>query len=283
MSDQLFGRAVRVIVANPDTGLGPEITGLRVQLKVKKSLKKEPNTCELSVFNLSPATRANMQKRGARVIVEAGYTDTLSQIFSGDARVIDHIHDGANWITKVQCGDGERAYQFSRITESFRPGTKVADVIQGVIQATGLDGTKAIQTVKALVSEQFIKGYAANGKASAELDRLLRGRGLEWSIQDGQIQVLQKGATTQETAVLVSPDSGLVGSPEHGTPSPDEKKDKANTLKVKSLMNPQIRPGRIIAIQANGIRGQFRVLTVEHSGDTHGGEWYSVVECTPES
>ncbi len=273
---RLFKRRVRVIV---DTLL---IEDLHVQFKVKKTLKKEPNTCEISIYNLSEASRAGMQRKHAKVILEAGYTDTMSQIFSGDARVIDHIHDGSNWITKAQCGDGERAFQYARITESFRPGSTVHQVARRLIAALGLPGVDALKAIGDNIQEQLTQGYSMIGPASRELDKLLKGRGLEWSIQDGQLQVIKKGDVTLRPAIVLSADTGMIGSPSHGTPGPD-KKDKSNLLKVKSLIQPGIKPGGRIRIESEtrDINGDYRVETVSHSGDTHGGDWFSEAEATP--
>ena len=275
MSDRLFNRAVRVSVDDI------EVTQLRVQLKIKKTLGKEPNTCELAIFNLASSTRAGMQKRGAAVIVEAGYTDTLSQVFSGDARTIDHVQQGADWVTKVQCGDGERAYRHAQLWESFRPGTTVADVADRVIRAMGLDGSRAIKFLRENVREQFTQGFCASGRASAELDRLVRACGMEWSIQDGAVQILKRGATTSTQILELAPDTGLIGSPEHGSPGQEPKQDKSRILKVKSLLQPQMRPGGQLRVKAEGVEGTYRIQLVTHSGDTHGGEWFSEAECLP--
>lgn len=267
----LFNRAVRIVAGSL------LIEGLRVQFKIKKTSRKEPNTAEVTIFNLSEQSRAGL-KRGAKLIVEAGYSTSISQLFSGDARLVDHAHEGPSWLTKIQCGDGERAYRYAVVNESFIPGTSVADVFARVADSTGLDVADAVRTVRATIKEQFTQGYTAFGRGSLEIDRLLKGRGIEWSIQDGRLQVLLDDTATRDSAVLLSPDTGLVGSPEHGSP---ETKKKPQVLKVKSLLQPSLRPGRRVRVESEAITGDFRVLTVTHQGDTHGGDFYSECECVP--
>lgn len=269
---ELFERAIRL------TAGGLQVTGLRAQLRVMKTAEKEPNTAAVTVFNLSEQSRAAMQKKGLKVIVEAGYTGTIAQLFSGDARQVDHVREGPSWLTKIQCGDGETAYQYATVSENFRPGTAFGDVFAKVARATGWDVTDATATVRAAVPTVFRQGYAACGRASAEVDRLLRGRGLEWSVQDGRLQVLGLGKVTRETAVVLSAATGLIGSPALGTPA---KKGKPALMKIKSLLQPELRPGRRVRVQATAVNGDFRVVTVTHSGDTHGQEWYSEIECSP--
>jgi hypothetical protein len=290
----LFERRVRVIA---DT---LEIEGLRAQFKVKKTLRKQPNTCEISISNLNEHSRAGLQKRRRiPVILEAGYVGNLAQIFSGESRFVDQVHEGAEWVTKIQCGDGERAFVYRRVADSFRPGTRVADVINTVVGALGMTATGHLAEIKAL-AEQFVGGYSAFGKASSELDHLLKSRGFEWSIQDGQLQILKVGKTSNESVLVLSPSTGLVGSPEHGNPEKDVPLDQLSgkeadgsfalsakgvkgpaVLKVKSLLQPGLRPGRKVKVESRGINGFFRIQSVEHTGDTHGGDWYSLCECLP--
>ena len=73
----LFQRRVRLTIGTL------QIEGLRTQFKVKKTLKKDPNECEISVFNLSSAHRAALQVQGTPFVLEAGYGGQLTQVFSG--------------------------------------------------------------------------------------------------------------------------------------------------------------------------------------------------------
>lgn len=268
---RLFGRVCSVIVD------GVKVDGLRCVFRVSKSLTKDPNTLDLKIYNLSERTRAGMKSKGAPVIVSAGYAENAGVIFSGDTRTIDHGRDGADWVTHVQCGDGERAYQFARFTESFAPGTAVTDVIMAAAKKTGLNLGNLVATMNTgdRGLSHFKHGYAAHGRACAELDKLLASVGLTWSIQDGAIQVLKGGAPAQGFATLLSPETGMIGSPDHGTP---DKKGKPSVLKVKTLLQPQIRCGGRVEVRSSGVKGQFRVEKVEHTGDTDGGDWYTSIE-----
>lgn len=268
----LFGRAVRVVVGST------LIEGLRVQLKVKKTSDKTPNTGHVTIYNLAEQSRAALKNKGTRLIIEAGYSGTIAQIFSGDSNTVNSTHEGPNWLTKVECVDGEKAYRYKPVAESFKAGTSVAAVFERIALKTGLDVQAATALVRQQISEQFTGGYSAIGQASAEIDKLLKGRGLEWSVQDGRLQVLVTGGTTQDQAVLLRDDTGLIGSPEYGTPTSEK---KPQVLKARSLMQPSLMPGRKVRIEAANITGNFRALTVEHHGDTHSGDWFSDIEAVP--
>lgn len=274
MADALFNRKVRIIVGDR------LVEDLRVRFTVRKSNTKEPNTLSAEVFNLAEKSRAALKEKGVRIILEAGYETTLAQVFAGDARTVDHLHEGPNWVTKIECGDGEKSYRYRKVNESFRAGTAVADVFSKVTSQAELDVREAVAFVRQVITEQFTQGYVAAGPVSAELDRLLKGRGFEWSIQDGRLQVTQAGQPTKDSAVLLSPSTGLVGSPAHGAP---EEKGGPAVLRVRSLLQPSLTPGRKVLLDAAGLKGLFRVVKVTHSGDTHGPEWLSDLECLPVS
>jgi hypothetical protein len=286
----LSKRACRLIVGT--SANAKVIDGLRVQFKVKKSVNKEPNEGEISITNLAESSRAALQTKGIKVVLEAGYAGTLAQIFSGDVRYVSHTHDGPDWTSKLQLGDGETAYRFAFVSESFRAGTPISTVFSKVANALGLDSSDAIAFVRKMIPEQFTQGFASHGKASKELDRLLAGRGLEWSIQDGRLQVTATGQPTSGSAVLLSASSGLIGSPAFGSPEKSDKgvdagsipaagKKKQQVLKAKSLLQPSIRPGGRVQLDSLSVKGQFRVQSVTHSGDTHGGDWYSEMDLIP--
>jgi hypothetical protein len=282
----LFDRRVVVAVDNL------QVEFLRCSFKVKKSLKADPNTAEIKVTNLSPASRANMRKRGARVVLLAGYTGTVAQIFAGDARLIDHRKDPTEWTTVIQCGDGERSYSLARFSKSYKKGINVKDVIKDIVNALKV-GKGNLDAAMDKVSGQFLTGFSANGNAATELERILSARGMTFSIQDGKLQILSERETTKIVTVL-NKASGLIGSPEFVTPdppkggvAPDPTKGSHPTqpfLKIKALLQPQIKPGGKVKVESANVKGQlYRAEIVTHTGDTAGGEWYTEIEGVPVS
>lgn len=281
MSTRLFQRRVNLILVPPTPGTlqappvsqGTLIESLRVQFTVTKTITKEPNTADIRVSNLAESSRSQLQGQGWRIILFAGYANP-AQVFTGNSRTIDHVHEGSDWVTKIQCGDGERNYQFATVSTSFAPGTPIRTALTQAVKAMAVDPGNSQQAFSNIVG-QFVSGYAMHGKATAELDSVLAGQGLEWSIQDGRLQILAPNTTTNEGAVLVNEQSGLVGSPEHGTPT---KIGGPGVLRVKSMLNPLIRPGRQIKVESQFVNGYFGVQKVVHTGDTCGGDWYSTAE-----
>ena len=298
MPEFLFNRKVNVVVAVPldvDTdnlaaaafggaaagGFGKmsaqaiEIKDLRVQFKVEKTLDKHPNTAEIQITNLAERTRASLQNKAAKILLKAGHETTLAQIFYGDVTIIDHTRDGADWVTKIQCGDGERGFLHARVSESYKAGTPVSEIVTRLSQAMGLDIGNAIAKAQGLASQQFVNGYVAHGPASKELGKVLKAAGYEFSIQDGRLQVLKPGETNTERIVTLSSASGLIGSPEYGTP---DKKTKKSVIKVKSLLIPDLLPGGRVNLDSERHKGIHKILKLSHTGDTAGNDWYTEME-----
>lgn len=283
---QLFRRKAKLLVAIP---VGDsltefradvyEIEDLRLRFRVVKTLRKEPNTAEVTVTNLSQRSRAELQDKAFRVTLQAGYADTIATVFIGDARDVDSRRAGPDWETKIQAGDGERGYRHGRVSESFKGGTSVAAVVRKFAQGMGVDVATASGFLGELAGKQFVTGYTAHGRASRELDRLLRRSGYEWSVQDGKLLVAKPDAAGFESAVELSPDTGMVDSPEMASP---EKKGGKPTLRIKSLLQPTLLPGSKVVVRSTQHKGAFKIKKVTHTGDTAGGEFYSELEAEPE-
>lgn len=275
MANESFSRVWKASVGSLSTD------SLRVRFKVTKTLGKEPNSCDLTIYNLAEASRSKLTGAGLAVTLEAGYKGQTSGdavIFSGDARTVDHLRPHADWETHVQCGDGEKAYQFAFVNKSFT-NTSFTDIVNEVAKSlsvnvgnlkTALDNVR-----KSGKLPDFTKGFVAHGRASDTLSALLKSVGLNFSIHQGALLVTKPGEPADTNAFKLTPETGLIGSPDH---TPPDQKGKPATLKCKCLLNPQIRPASTVRIESAGIRGDFVVQKLEHMGDSHGSDWVTVIE-----
>ncbi len=273
MSVALFKRAYRCTV---DT---VQISELDCSFKVVRDLKaKSPNTAEIEIRNLSEAHRRQMeQNKTVRVHLEAGYQkpdgaapaefSTMSLIYAGDLRQVGTTWEGPTSITKISTGDGEAKHRKARVKRSYGPGTSIKKVIQDLAAALGVGAgnlSKLGAAEFAKVGAVFSGGTVTSGSAADELDRLLTSAGYEYSIQDGNLQILPRGQALAGKAVVLSAASGLIGSP-HITSD--------GVLHGKCLMVPDVFPGRLIEMRSKGVVGFFRLSRCEYTGDMDGTEW----------
>jgi hypothetical protein len=255
---------------------GDVATILRVVFKVTRSLKKEPNKAEITLYNLKESNRTALQERNQSTTLEAGYVDNISQLFSGDLEFAQNKQDGRNWITALQSGDSSVAYKSAHINTSLKGPAGIGDVLRTAAKALGLgDGnleeTIANGSLRGKLTE-FVNGVVLSGKAELNVDKIAKSMGLSWSIQDGQHLFLGPTQTREALAVKLTPGSGLVGSPEAG---------EDGVLSVRSLIQPDLLPGQKIQIQSGQVDGYFRVEKTVFTGDTRGKEWYADMECKP--
>jgi hypothetical protein len=258
-----------------------KVTGLRVQFKVTKTLRPEPNTAEICLTNLSADSRKQMQTENVAVVLEAGYQgqdgrSTVQQLFLGDMRVGGHSRQGTDWVTKLHAGDGEKATRTARISESFAKGARKSSVVRRLLDSMKIDVKDAVAKVGsagfAAGAEQFAKGVSVEGSTAKELTKILGSAGYSWSIQDGKVEILG-AAETIGSAIYLSPSTGLVGSPEVDS--------SKGYVKVVSLLQPELRPGAAVELESETFKGRYRVEKVEFRGDTHGAEWFSEAELVP--
>jgi hypothetical protein len=291
----LFDRRVKLTIAPPAPGLKVKmqsaivIEQLKVKFKVVKNLRKEPNTGEITIWNLAPTTRAQLQAKGCRVWLSAGYAPapgqpgTVSQIFQGDARFIQHTREGADWLTKIELGDAERAFKHSRANSSHKGGTTRASVLSKVAKSAGWDpGDLSLAVNYPELQDVLQNGYAAHGPTVKVIDDLLKPKGFTWSLQNGGLQILPLKGYMPAPAVQLDSDHGLIGSPAFGS---SQTKGKAQTLQIKSLLQPGLDPGQRIYLVSAAFKGtlviQKTTLTGDSEGSSDGKEWYAELEAVP--
>lgn len=275
-NERLYGRRARISVDTVQVDAGDD-TGFDVEFEVEKDLSGKPNTASLKIWGLSEDHRTALSAKAKaarpRVRIEAGYIEGMSRIFEGDVRHLWHEHEGSEFVTHCETGDGERYVATGRIFRAWAPGTPVSTVLKDVARALGAgDGNLQTAVISAALEgwgPVYTQGAAVAGKTVNILNRITRSCGLEWSIQDGVLQILGQGQSLAGTAILLNAETGLIGSP-----SIDHTGKNAGQVLVKTLMIPDLFPGRKLHIDAANLKGDYRVEKAKYTGATNGNEWY---------
>ena len=252
---------------------------MRVQFSVTRSLSKDPNTAEVTISNLSEASRAEFQQRPLRVQIAAGYAGENKLLFVGDVRPgsVSRIA-GTDWETKLLLGDGSRAFAEARVNRSYKNGTAVRTILRDAATSMGLKLPKELDESVEL-KQSLPVGESLTGYTSDELTRLLAPFGYEWSIQNGKLQVLRSAQVLPNEARVVDETEGMLGTPELGTP---EKGGKPPTLRLRHLLDGAFAPGQKIKVVSRSVkRGLYKVQQVTHTGDSRGDDWETEIEATP--
>jgi hypothetical protein len=273
---RLWDRVWKVEVEG-DGGKLVDVSELDIAFKIQKSTKAEPNTCDLVIANLAADTRGRiLAVRHPQIRVWAGYRETgLALLFVGDTREIDISREASEVLMTITAADRGRSYQTARIARSFPAGTSCQVVLESVVDALGIGRGNLADVVQSFTlsngARTFSEGFVASGPAHRVLDGLLRGgqvdgrgAGLRWSVQNGVLVISRRGQPVQTRATVLSPSSGLLGSPTAG--------DRGEVT-AKSLIQPGLDPGRVVKLESTDYDGGYVVRAAAISGDTQGDAW----------
>jgi len=261
---------------------GSEFTGLKMSFKVDKSESSDSNTCSFSIFNLNIDSRNKINVDDAVLYLYAGYLNDVGDelIFTGDISLISTSIERPNIITKIEAKDGEKKLNDTKLSVSFKEGASIAQVVQKAFDKLDLP-IKTKSLLDPLKNIKFNNGSAFMGKAKNLLDILFAGVGMDWSIQNGEIKFYYSNNTDNSFAVVLD-SSSLVGSPER-IKIKKSKKDSSPEVdgwKFTSLLSPKVEPGGTVIVTSREIpeRSNFKVLNVEHNGDSFEGEFLTRIE-----
>jgi hypothetical protein len=273
---RLFGRAWSVTIDRL------EVSGHDMAFEVEKSLKPDPNTCELRLWNLNESQRSQLEELrpkkgslvGIPVKIEAGYEAASSLIWLGDLRTVESNREGPDWITVLGSGDGEKSVQLARINQSFDKLTSVDTILRSIAKAMGVGpGNLEFFAQRLLLTGQGGKlateGVVLSGRAADKLTAWCRSLDIEWSVQDGALQFTDRGKPLIGQAFLLSAETGLIGTPTV---------DNEGVLSATMLMIPGLVVGSLLVLNSRRIKGNYRVRKAKWDGDTSGQPWYIHVE-----
>ncbi len=261
---RLFNRTASIKVGQPGEP-GVRISDLRFEFSIEKTITAEPNALTLAIYNASGATRGKVntwdKDKGLAVELSVGYAGQEEVLYRGQATKTWSERQGPDWITKIECGDGAKQIAETKVSKSFGAGASVQEVLAEVSDSLGV----TLGEIKGAISEQFANGFSIDGLAKSVMDKLSARLGADWSIQDGELQVLSKLESSGASAIILSPSTGLLGSP--------TKTDEG--IDFESLIIPGIRPGRLVELRdvATVATGFYKVGKMNINGDTRGEPW----------
>lgn len=291
MSGELqYIRRCNLVVGN-NSGDGLDLSSLRIQFKVKKSDAQTPNTAEIRVYNLAPETAKQIRDEFKRVVLQAGYESNYGVIFDGNIKQVRMGREnGTDSYIDIAAGDGDDAYNYAVVNATLAAGAKQSDQINA---AAGAMAGKGVGKgfIADTGSKALPRGKVMYGNARNYLRQSAQASETSWSVQDGKLQFVSLTSVLPNQAVLLTSKTGLVGTPEQTN----------DGIKAKCLLNPMLKIGVRVKINEEDVAqaklpdsskdssanapadiskdGVYRLLVVEHNGDTRGNDWYSDLVC----
>jgi hypothetical protein len=248
------------------------------------------------VYNLAEQTVNSIIQEFDTVTLTAGFVNgNKGNIFQGDIKQFYFGRErNVDSFLEIRAGDGDQAYNFSVINQTFPAGTTDQQQLSAIASSMGLpvaNGANGFISTGGILP----RGKTLFGMARIHMGDLVKKNDCRWSIQNGVVTLVPNTGYLPGTAVEINSATGMIGTPEQTD----------NGIIVRCLLNPLIRIGQAVKInnrdinQAN-IKSQFfpsftsqyypatvandglyRVLVAEHSGDTrgHGDDWITELTC----
>lgn len=295
----LYDRVTELEVGQAN-GKGILIKDLRFSFNIEKTSSETLNNSTIKIYNLSKSSRKLVETPNNLLILRAGYNQDVGAltIFTGNVRRVLTSREGVDWVTDLELDDGLLAYRDSKVSLSFAPGIDAVNVLSNIASKFNIP----VNTLPSdIVRKTYPSGYSFVGRVREAMTKVCDYLGLEWSIQNNQVQILKKGGSVKNQIIVLSPESGLIGSPAMESKTMGDKQaakrgitinsagvikrnketDSGNIkerleiqgYKVKSLLQPTLQCGHIVKLKSEGIDGLFKIEKINHIGDNRSSEW----------
>lgn len=251
-------RVVAVDVGPPGAS-GVRVQGLRIAFNVKRSSSSTVDPASVRLWNPSDGTIGAVRRPGNVTRLFAGY-ESAGQIAYGTlVRDTFRVNrDGVDTIAEWQIQEVAQESRNIAISESFRGPIRASVLIDRFLSLTAW----ARGSVRLPVDVEFSTGYAIAGRLYDALDDITRSCGATWVVEGGVLSVWPAGEDRRRTGTLITPDSGMVGSP----------RETEDGIEVTTLLDPGASPGDIVRVRSRYLSGgpesDLLVTDVEHVGDS---------------
>lgn len=267
-----FGRKIELTIIPQNGGLSTIIKDLHMAFNVEKTLAESSNKGNIKVWNLSETTRSKIRAKD-RVILKAGYEDEgTANLFFGDIQLVTNEKDSVDHITEIEAYDGQNTLQNRYVSLTFGAGTPIQVVFNTIIANIGIP----LANATIVLPGQYAGGFAFAGAAKDALTEVLKKSDRTWSIQNEQIAIHKENEVLYRTGLIISPETGLIGSPQVIEDTDNKQGETETVLKrwnVQSLLFPQLVPGALIQLKTNIVNGFFKIETVTYDGDNFEGNF----------
>ncbi len=215
----------------------------------------EPNISEVTIYNLSDNTIAQL-KKGANLILNAGYEGDVGTILLGTIESQETGWEGVDKVTKLTVGEGSEQWLKAYVNKSYAPGITSKAILTDLAGMFGME-LGELNLVKNIT---YARGRSVSGMLQSVIRQVVAETGSKFHISQGKILIRPWEAGT-ETGFLLNADTGLIESPQ-----PFEEEGKTG-YKVRMLLNHRITVDSILQIESKTANGTFRVRKGAHTGD----------------
>lgn len=269
---------------------------IRVVFDIKSMTLPAPANAVIVIYNLAPST-ANSILKAKTVTFAAGYQGGIGTIFSGEIVQVNLGKDNAtDTTTTVFAKAGDMAHNTSVVNTTLKAGSTGLDIYQALVKAMpgmsqGRIPSQALEQIK------YPRSVTLFGMARHFMRNLAESVGgtFHFDAINPQVHITQKNDKGTGSPIVLNSDTGMIGLPTQNT----------NGINVRCLLNPQIQVNSIVNIDQKSIQriapdltiqgtptigsdifrggidsdGLYRVVYLEHVGDSRGDPWFTEANC----
>jgi hypothetical protein len=268
-----------------------DLSEMQFTFSVQASTLETPKTAQLRVYNLSQDTARKVTKEGSQLLLSAGYEGNFNTIFNGQltqARI--GRENGTDTYLDITAADGDYVYNGGFVNASVLAGSDVIGRIGQIANAAGIK----LGTIQAPTNgAKLHRGVVFFGLARDHLRTQCATIGANWCINNGELDVIVEGGYKPGDIPVITAATGMLGVPEQTDLgiyfkcllNPNIQQNMLVQLDNKSIQQLGFSPIRpdVNSLLQNGITpplaadGIYKVLYVNHYGDTRGNDWVSEV------
>lgn len=168
-------------------------------------------------------------------------------------------------------------------------GDKILSELQ---KQMGIESSIITEKASALLrTAKYSNGYCSVGKRKAALQSLMEKAGVNYSLQNGVLQVFCQGEAITTKAYKISAETGLISIPKKisitqttasksgsgkVSAAGSASSDSSNGIpgyEIEYLINGAIGINDLVQVESRNLNGIFRVKKQSYSGDNYSGDW----------
>jgi hypothetical protein len=270
-----------------------DVSQLRCTFSAQHYALYYPNICNITIYNLNAETENQIIQEGYRLVLQAGYSNNPGEIFDGDILMCTRSKlNGTEMVLNVLAMDGGQFYQYGFANFTVAKGQSARAIVNNIANKAAVPVTLAYAS-PALDKIQLAKGFSVHNLARETLSDMAKTINGTWFIEGGQLYIIANSDAADtlpgnlKQAIELNEKTGLIGNP--------QQQDQG--IAARSLLNPAIQLYGFVHVSNSEIteqmvtvgsfsagigvkwaldpEGLYRVISINHNGDTRGNAWYS--------
>ena len=215
---------------------------IAIDFEIRHTNGKEPSQGAVSIYNLSEQSGRSISTDATGLRVFAGFDSNEKLIYEGSISTVEDIPMWPDRVIKLSLGDGYQQYTQAVTSKTYASGTERQVILADLARDMGLSLKQSIDAAKGVISGDL----TLDGLTKDVMEQFTQEGGDQWTITDNEVHVSRVGRAIDNDVIVLASDSGLLE-----TPTVTEK-----GVNIRALLNPDVRPGKVIRLEATGITGQ---------------------------